>query len=190
MINAGTRVVGGLGSPTTRIAIAIIAAVGLALVVAGCGSTGGQVAHLGSQQNPSNHSAGSAQGRGAVAFSDCMRSHGVAAYPDPSSGGLLPKKTPQQLGVSSSQFQAAQSACQHLLPSGGGGPTPTQVAQYRTVMLKYARCMRSRGVPNFPDPDSRGHLDVGPGTDVPVNTPQFQSAFQVCKRSLSYYQSP
>jgi hypothetical protein len=57
-------------------------------------------------------------------------------------------------------------------------------------MLKYAGCMRFHGVPNFPDPDSRGHLDVGSGSDVPVNTPQFQRAFQVCKRSLSYYRSP
>jgi hypothetical protein len=119
-----------------------------------------------------------------------MRSHGVAAYPDPGSGGLLPKKTPQQLGVSSSQFQAAQMSCQHLIPSAGNGPTPSQVAQYRTVMLKYARCMRARGVSDFPDPDSRGRLAIGPGTDVPVNTPQFQTAFQVCKRNLSYYQSP
>jgi hypothetical protein len=52
-------------------------------------------------------------------------------------------------------------------------------------MLKYARWMRARGVSNVPDPDSRGHLDVGPGANVDVNSPQFQAAFQACKSNLS-----
>ena len=52
-------------------------------------------------------------------------------------------------------------------------------------MLIYARCMRKHGVSNMPDPDSRGRLDIGPGTDVRVNSPTFQAAFQVCKSMLS-----
>jgi hypothetical protein len=59
------------------------------------------------------------------------------------------------------------------------------VQQYRNTMLKYARCIRSHGVPNMPDPDSMGRLDIGPGTDVDVNSPQFQTAFQACKSNLS-----
>jgi len=113
-----------------------------------------------------------------------MRSHGVAAYPDPGGGGVIPKKTPQQLGVSPSEFQTAQSACIHLVPNGGQ-PTPAQVQQYRSVMLIYARCIRAHGVSNMPDPDSRGHLDIGPGTDVDVNSPRLQAAYQVCKSKLS-----
>jgi hypothetical protein len=113
-----------------------------------------------------------------------MRSHGVPAYPDPSSGGLIPKQTPQQLGVSAAEFQAAQGACIHLVPNRGQ-PTPAQVQQYRSVMLRYARCMRTHGVSNMPDPDSHGRLNIGPGTDVPVNSPQFESAFQRCKVDLS-----
>jgi hypothetical protein len=141
----------------------------LAMVAAGCGGSS------------SGHAA---QQNGALAFSRCMRAHGVAAYPDPGSDGLLPKKTPQQLGVGSSALQAAQSACIHLVPNGGR-PTQAQVAQYRSVMLTYARCMRAHGVPNMPDPDSRGHLDIGPGTVVDVNSPRFQAAFQVCESKLS-----
>jgi hypothetical protein len=124
-----------------------------------------------------------------LAFVRCVRSHGVVNYPDPTSSGKLPTATPQQLGVNSSQDRAAQNACQHLLPNGNGGPSQDQVQQYRNSLLPYARCMRSHGVPNFPDPDSRGHLDVGAGTDVPVSTPQFQRAFAACKRTLSYYQA-
>jgi hypothetical protein len=166
---------------------ALAGVAGLSLVVSACGSSpGSHVAQLGSTttKSSSNLSAASAQKNGAVAFSRCMRSHGVPAYPDPGSGGLLPKKTPQQVGVSPSEFQAAQGACIHLVPNGGQ-PTQAQVQQYRSTMLSYARCIRSHGVSNMPDPDSRGHLNIGPGTDVAVNSPQFQSAYQVCKSKLS-----
>jgi hypothetical protein len=171
---------------TTRGA-ASIATAGLALWLAACGSTpANHVAEIGttSIKSTSNVSAASAQVNGAVAFSRCMRSNGVPTYPDPASGGLIPKKTPQQLGVSSSRFQAAQEACIHLVPNGGR-PTSAQVQQYRSVMLRYARCMRTHGVSNMPDPDSRGHLNIGPGSGVPVNNPRFQSAFHVCKSELS-----
>ena len=145
-----------------------VVAAGLAVVAAGCGSSG----------------SGAAQQSGALAFSQCVRDHGVPAYPDPSGNGLLPKKTPQQLGVAASQLQAAQRSCIHLVPNGGR-PTSAQVAQYRSQMLTYARCIRSHGVPDMPDPDSRGHLDIGPGTGVDVNSPAFQAAYQACKSKLS-----
>ena len=150
--------------------VAAIVTAGLILVAAGCGGL------------PS--SARSAQQDGALAFSRCMRSHGVAAYPDPSGNGLLPKKTLQQLGVSGSEYESARGACIHLVPNGGQ-PTAAQVAQYRSVMLTYARCIRAHGVPNMPDPDSRGHLDIGPGADVDVKSPRFEAAYRVCRSKLS-----
>jgi hypothetical protein len=48
-----------------------------------------------------------------------MRSHGVPSYPDPDSSGQLAKTNAQLLGVSATQYQAAQQACRHLLPAGG-----------------------------------------------------------------------
>jgi hypothetical protein len=144
-------------------------AIALVLVTAACGSS------------PANHAA---QQTGAAAYSACIRAHGVLAYPDPGSNGLLPKKSLQQLGVSSTVFQSAQKACVQLAPNGGQ-PTQAQVAQYRSTMLVYARCIRTHGVPNMPDPDSRGHLDIGPGTGVDVNSPKFQAAYLACKSKLS-----
>jgi hypothetical protein len=32
---------------------------------------------------------------------------------------------------------------------------------------------------------SRGHLDIGPGTGIDVNSPRFQAAYQACKSMLS-----
>ena len=78
-----------------------------------------------------------------------MRSHGVPDFPDPTSRGGVPKVTPQQVGVSNSRFQVAQRACAQLLQ-----PTQAQVPQIMTGMLKFARCMRSHGVPNWPDPST------------------------------------
>jgi hypothetical protein len=161
---------------------AAVTGAGLVLLAAACGgSHTTRVAQVGSATSPS---AASEQEHGAMAFSRCMRSHGVPAYPDPGSGGLLPKKTLPQLGVAGSVFQAAQGACIHLVPNGGR-PTPAQVQQYKSVMLTYARCIRAHGVSNMPDPDSRGHLDIGPGSGVGVNSPTFEAAYQMCKSDLS-----
>jgi hypothetical protein len=48
-----------------------------------------------------------------------MRGHGVLNFPDPNRAGAIPKVSLQQLGVSTSQFQTAQRACQKSLPNGG-----------------------------------------------------------------------
>jgi len=37
----------------------------------------------------------------------------------------------------------------------------------------------------MPDPDSRGHLDIGPGSGVDVNSPTFEAAYQMCKSDHS-----
>jgi hypothetical protein len=81
-----------------------------------------------------------------VAFSHCMRTHGVPSFPDPTRAGI-PKISPQQAGVSSARFTAAQRACTPLLQ-----PAQAQVSQVMTGMLDFARCMRAHGVPNWPDP--------------------------------------
>jgi hypothetical protein len=159
---------------TARTAAAVIATAGLALLTTACsGSPSSTVA------NGASSAAGSSNTQW-LAYSQCMRTDGVPGFPDPSSSGKPHFPAAQQLGVSSSRFQAAESACQHLQPGGGSGPTQAQVQQYRDSMLIYARCMRAHGISNFPDPDSRGHVNVGPGTDVDVNTPQFQAAYRVC----------
>jgi hypothetical protein len=48
-------------------------------------------------------------------------------------------------------------------------------------MLKFARCMRSHGVPNFPDPKAGGALVIGKKAGVDPNTSQFQAAQRTCR---------
>ena len=90
---------------------------------------------------------------GALGFSHCMRARGVPNFPDPASGGHIPKLTLEQLGVSSARLQAAQAACQHLFPNGPGSePTQAALRQSWSDFRNFAHCMRSRGVATWPDP--------------------------------------
>ncbi len=59
--------------------------------------------------------------------------------------------------------------------SAAGGATREQAA------LAYARCMRSHGVPDFPDPDSNGNFHVGNNSVSGQET----AANQVCNHLLN-----
>jgi hypothetical protein len=54
--------------------------------------------------------------------------------------------------------------------------------------VKYAQCMRSHGVPSFPDPNSQGnflyHADEVNGQKVEVHSPQYNSANKACTHLL------
>lgn len=98
---------------------------------------------------------------GVVVYSQCMRSHGVSNFPQPDGSGGIPKQKVVPL-VSRPQFQAAQTACEHLMPKSGLGPQETaqQMRTRLTDALSFAACMRSHGVTSFPDPDAQGNLSV------------------------------
>jgi hypothetical protein len=108
-----------------------------------------------------------------------MRSHGVPNYPDPGSSGLV-KESLQQLQVSLSRFRSASSSCNHLLPNGGSGPSPVQIRQVRALALAYSQCVRSHGVPSFPDPASDGRIPDPATVGVNQGSPKFEAANQAC----------
>ncbi len=55
-----------------------------------------------------------------LAFSKCMRAHGIKDFPDPSNGGIrLHAGQGSDLNPDNPQFQAAQQACQGDLPLKG-----------------------------------------------------------------------
>ena len=132
----------------------------------------------------------------ALAFSQCMRAHGVPDFPDPQStaGGnaIQVNGNGATLDPTSSQFQAAQQACNKYLPKNGpGGKGPS--AKDRAAMLAFAACMRSHGVPDFPDPQFnsggggfvvQGGAGNEPPADMRPDSPQFQTAMQACQSKL------
>ena len=105
-----------------------------------------------------------------------------AELPGPQQQRSVPKVSPQQLGVSSTVFLAAQNHCRYLLPNGGSGPSQTQVQQIMSGMLKFAQCMRSHGVSNWPDPviDAGGNPEFYLDGKINQNSPQIKSKIHEC----------
>lgn len=172
---------------------AVLSVVGtLALTAAACSS--GSPSSAGAGGSPS--ATGPASSRSAVGYASCIRSHGIPNYPDPSSNGTLPKTSAQHLGVSSSQYQAARSACQHLLPTTEvlsasslqqcylADVCPQALVQHAmSAGRTFARCMRSHGAPNWPDPsiDSEGRPLFNINVPRPP-PPQVSTAINECSR--------
>jgi hypothetical protein len=170
------------GMNPQRVAGVITATAGLSLLAAACGA---------SPSSTGPAAGGSASTASAVSYTRCMRSHGVPDYPDPSGGGQLPKITPSnesKLGVSESRFSAAQASCQRLWPYQG--PTQAQQRQDLTDALTFARCMRSHGVPGFPDPTtdpSSGRVEfvISASRDgFDPRSPQILAKVRVCEHGL------
>lgn len=142
-----------------------------ALVMAGCGGSP-------ASSDPGATGSGGTSG---LAYSSCMRSHGVPDFPDPNSQGHIGITAGDGVNVNSPQFKSAEQACRSLQPGAG---TPAQQAQRVTAALKYAKCMRSHGLPEFPDPNSQGGFDLqDPGFSP--DSPQYQSASEACQHYLA-----
>ena len=177
----------------TAVALALAVALGLAVLASACGGSSGpgvaRVPTSGSSNAGSSGNSGSGKGDPA-AYSACMRKNGVPDFPDPDSQGRLKitggqRANGQKFGVdpNSPQFKKAQQACQKLQPKGGK-PSPQEQAKERQAMLKFAQCMRSHGVPKFPDPQfpAGGGSLMTIGKDVNPNSPQFKAAQQACQK--------
>lgn len=63
--------------------------------------------------------------------------------------------------------------------ASSGGPPSSAVA---SSFLKFASCMRSHGVSNFPDPTPGHGVQIGPGIDP--SSPAFGSAQKTCSKLL------
>jgi hypothetical protein len=83
----------------------------------------------------------------AAKFSACMRTNGVADFPDPNPQGQFAYGG---ISVPPAVWEKAVGACKNLQPGlfDGPGRTPDQQA----AALEFAQCMRDNGVPDFPDP--------------------------------------
>jgi len=65
-------------------------------------------------------------------------------------------------------------------PSTPGRGSSSGTRSTSGVTVAFAKCMRSHGVPNFPNPTGNGSV-FGPGSGIDPASPQFQHALQACK---------
>ena len=158
--------------PVSRRAGVLAAAVaGAALLVAACGGGGVRPPAV----------AGSTAFQNALAYAQCMRSHGEPGFPDPDSKGNFLNLGP--VNIHSPQYLSASKSCGHLLPSYK--VTPAQRKQELSSALKYSACMRSHGIPSYPDPIelANGNIELRLGAGH-GNSPQQQAAAQACRKFL------
>jgi hypothetical protein len=165
----------------------LLTAAAVALALAGCGSS-----------NKPSSSGKSAHGNQLLAFSQCMRAHGVTNFPDPGSAGGIQIGNGSGINPQAPSFRAAQAACSHLLPGGGpGNQKPTAQAMHQMVAM--SACMRAHGVAGFPDPTEakgsgppnlnpadyslvmvRDGIIIAIPKSIDPNSPGFQRASSVC----------
>lgn len=167
------------------------AALVTATTIAACGSStpNGSTPPSGATTRTGARASTNSSSRSTLAFSKCMRANGVPNFPDLGSNGMLIQGTGQTLAVNgvsvnAPAFQSARAQCQKYLPSQQA--TPAQAAQQRQRGLRFAKCMRSHGVPNFPDPQvlsGHGGNQVARLTGISAaefNSPAFQAAAKAC----------
>ncbi len=170
---------GALGLITMGLLVAACTAGTIGPGVAGAGgnaaSTSASPAGAGASSGPSPKREAEL-----LKFSQCMQSHGITDFPDPSNGILsIPANSGGDLDPRSPQFQAAQSACKKFMPGGN-----LTLGEQSAAALKYARCMRSHGLPDFPDPNGQNAIITSGQGDLNPQSAQFQDAENAC-RSLA-----
>jgi hypothetical protein len=166
-------VLSGVGEtgPVRTLLIAVASAC-CALALAACGGSGS----LGSGSGSNGKAL-------AIEFANCMRAHGVPQFPDPgqAAGNVVDVQAPA--------VKSAEETCDKLEPNN---PEPAGPSESRKLAaVRFARCMRAHGVPNFPDPtrsqpsgntpaiDLGGIFFVlGPGLDL--GSPAIRSASSSC----------
>ena len=122
----------------------------------------------------------------ALAYAQCMRSHGITNFPDPTVLDNAHEKSvgfsmPAGFDTGSTQFKSAAKACQKK--TGFGHPSPAMLQALMANGLKFAECMRSHGITNYPDPVEHGNnIQLGPGPDsgIDTNSPRYKAAQKAC----------
>jgi hypothetical protein len=158
-------------------ALAVMA--GVIVLASGCGG--------GSSTDPDASPSATSNVAKEVAYTNCMRAHGVAVSVGSNGGfSVSGSSSDGSSGASQKAFDSAQDACRHLLPNGGQ-PNQAQRAAHQAQALqqalKYTQCMRSHGVPDFPDP-SENNGAVG-FNHVNASAPGYTKANQACQSLLA-----
>jgi hypothetical protein len=119
----------------------------------------------------------------------CMRVNGDPNQTDP---------TIDQYGVINITMQGASQALSSEV-HGSGGPcsryelaaenalraaNPVAPPPDQAQLVQYTDCMRTHGVPNYPDPGPNGETDFN-GTGVNPNSPFVENANKVCGKQIN-----
>ena len=123
----------------------------------------------------------------ALAYAKCMRAHGIVNFPDPTVQDNAHNKgvgfSLNGIDPNSPQVKAAAKTCQRQ--TGFGHISAAELQAGMSAMLKFAECMRSHGIANFPDPVENGHqisFNIDGGIDQ--SSARFKAAQKACQPLL------
>ena len=128
-----------------------------------------------------------------LAYSRCMRVHGVPDFPilkQGPGGSLVHPVSPPTGMLTSPGYDAAFRACLKLAMVGGGS-----AARYRAMALKglaQAECMRAHGIIGYPSPgalDGGLHEPDATAIGLDTHTPQFAAAARACGMAGGLWQA-
>ena len=115
-------------------------------------------------------------------YAQCMRDNGVPDFPDPGADGQFSLSHGEGgIDQDDPKFRAAMETCRDLAP--GGDHRDTGDPAYVEQMREFSQCMRDNGLPDFPDPDADGRLQLGHG-EGGYGDPKFQAAMESCQEQL------
>jgi hypothetical protein len=119
---------------------------------------------------------------------ECLRRHGLPNFPDPvvatdgpAAGQGILNKSALKSYPDAVALQGL-TACSAALNKANiaSGPSSTNISQQELqARLALARCIRSHGVPNFPDPNPTTG-DVSPPPGLSKTSPSILAAIQAC----------
>jgi hypothetical protein len=177
----------------------IVACVALVVMVAACGSEGGDgspgvasigevvttsVADVGADDEPA-----AADEAAVLAFSECMRDGGID-FPDPvvdADGNVgFDLLAMRDLGeIDQSELEAAFEPCAPLLVSVSFGFERLFETEFQDDLVAFSACMRENGF-DMPDPDFSALTSTGQlyPEELDPNDPDFEPAFEACQDTL------
>jgi hypothetical protein len=124
----------------------------------------------------------SASYRANIAFSQCMRTHGMPDFPDPGPNTNFTLNGPLTGAAADTTSGKATIACQHLLPNSSTSSNSSTSTQELAEGVALAQCLRAHGEPSFPDPTI---VSGGLNFDFTgTSTPQFKAAVSACRSAV------
>jgi len=136
------------------LACSLVAGAALAFLVAACGSSTGS--------SNGSGAGGSLNQRSTVALRDlarCVRAHGIPSFPDPQVGSDGVPRFPDSAPRIPAATQQACRAVADRIPPDYTSTTPVSASDFEQL-AKFARCIRSHGVPDWPDPNPLGEFPI------------------------------
>jgi hypothetical protein len=121
-------------------------------------------------------------------WASCMRNHGDPNQVDPTIDATKVIQVTLPTGYAGG-LQGESGACGSYLSAAetalGGGTAPGSSSE--AIALKFAQCMRTNGVPDYPDPTGNSQaIHATSGSDLNPANPTYQDASTLCTNKTGY----